>query len=256
MASLLRNCTFSPEETTMSIARHASILAAAALCASAARAQELVTFHWSFQEVLAGTTTPGLQTGAVRPGEGARIFLSVSFMPAVGTLVSYTPPPGTGLGEVGGLAGVFFDLVSGPGAQGTWSNLSRRGGWTTGLGGTITLEGVINASAGQFPLPGQVANPANPVQNLWSVVWTPADYTPRTAYFTPRIASAAQPGQTGGSLYINFNYQIEEPSYISKAVPTAFGSLQIPVVPAPAGVFLLAAAAPMLLRRRRPMPTR
>jgi hypothetical protein len=231
--------------------------AAAALASLAATAhiaaQELVTFTWSFTEVVANSTTPATgplaNNGVIDPGEAARIALAVAFSPPTGTPTTYTPfPPGNGIGLVDCLHRVNFDLFIGAGAQGSFGLITRLGVFNTSTAGTLAPEGVINASAGQFPLTS-VPYRANPVLNIWRVVWTPDTYTQRVAHFTAAKAQAAS--GTGAALYIDFNNDPENPSLISKAVPADFGSLQIPVVPSPSTLVLLSLAAVAGVRRRR-----
>jgi hypothetical protein len=231
--------------------------AAAALASLAAAAhstaQELVTFTWSFTEVVANSTTPATgplaNNGVIDPGEAARIALRVSFSPPVGSPAAYTPPPGTGEGTVAGFASMFLDLFSGAGSEGTFSNIVRAPGWALGTSGTIHPGGISFIQAAQFPLPGgNVMNPVNPILNIWRVVWTPQDYLPRSAHFSSAKSLSAT--GTGASLYIEYGGDPEDPMYVSKAVPANFGSLQIPVVPAPSSALLLIAGAVAARRRR------
>src|ERR1043166_7013737 len=67
---------------------------------------ERVTYDWTWRES-AGSN----MNGALDPGESADIILRASFTPAVGPTVSYTPPPGSGMGTVAGLGVIHFDLV-------------------------------------------------------------------------------------------------------------------------------------------------
>jgi hypothetical protein len=234
--------------------RTCTALAALASLAGAAAnstAQELVTFTWSFTEVVANSTTPATgplaNNGVIDPGEAARIALRVSFSPPVGSPVTYTPPPGTGRGTIAGFASMSIDLLGGTGSEGMYSNITRLGAWNIGQSGTITSGGVINVLAGQSPLsPGP--NPANPINNIWRVVWTPQDYSPRIANFSGAKGSGT--ASTGAALYIEYGGDPEDPRYITKAVPADFGSLQIPVVPSPSTLALIALAG-LGIRRRR-----
>jgi hypothetical protein len=225
-------------------------LVALAGTAAMAQAQEMVNFNWSFIEVVANTTTPvPASNGVIDPGEGAELRLSVSFTPAVGSSVSYTPPPGTGTGSLGGLASIFFDLSASGGHNGTFHNITRLGAWGIGGVGSIEANGVTAAQAGQFPLPGQTANPANPINNIWRVRWTPTSYENRVVTFT--AAKAAASSGTGAALYIDYNNDPEDPAYIAVNAGANFGSAQITVVPAPASIALLGLGGMVALRRRR-----
>jgi hypothetical protein len=230
--------------------RVALVLAAVAGSAAMANAQALMTFNWSFTEVLANTTTPVANpNGLIEPGEGAELRLSVSFSPAVGSAFQYSPPPGTGNGTVGGLSSIFFDLSASAGHNGTFHNLSRLSAWGIGGIGSIVTDGVNAAQAGQFPLPGQTANPANPINNIWRVRWTPTDYTSRNVTFTAGKAAASS--GTGAGLYIEYGGDPEDPAYISVAVAGNFGSIQVPVVPSPSSLALLGLGGLVIARRRR-----
>jgi hypothetical protein len=230
--------------------RVALVLATLAGTAAMANAQALVSFNWSFAEVVANTTTPvPVSNGVIDPGEGAELRLSVSFTPAVGTAFQYTPPPGSGTGSVGGLASIFFDLSASAGHNGTFHNLNRSPAWGIGGIGTIGADAVTAAQAGQFPLPGQTANPANPIGNIWRVRWTPTSYENRVVTFT--AAKAAASSGTGAALYIDYNNDPEDPAYIAVNAGANFGSAQITVVPAPASIALLGLGGMVALRRRR-----
>jgi hypothetical protein len=233
--------------------RIVACLMAVAGSAQVARAQELVTLHWSFTEVIANTTVaatgPLAGNGVIDPGEGAQIRLTVSFSPPVGTLSTYTPPPGSGIGTVGGLASVFFDLRAGSGHDGTFHNMRRRPGWSFGPIGTIVPDGADSAQVGMFPLPGQSADPANPIENIWWLHWTPNQYSPRIIEVTASRAAAAS--GTGAALYVEYSGNPLDPAYIAKQVAADFGSVMIPVVPAPSTLVLLAGAAALGTRRRR-----
>jgi uncharacterized protein (TIGR03382 family) len=218
--------------------------------AFAAQAQEMVTFSWAFTEVLANTTTPVANpNGLIEPGEGAELRLSVSFTPAVGGAITYTPPPGTGNGTVGGLASIFFDLSASAGHNGTFHNITRLGAWGIGGVGSIEANGVTAAQAGQFPLPGQTANPANPINNIWRVRWTPNSYENRVVTFTAGKAAASS--GTGAGLYIEYGGDPEDPAYVSKQVAGNFGSAQITVIPSPSSLALLGLGGLVVGRRRR-----
>jgi hypothetical protein len=229
-----------------------AIAALAALAATAhVTAQELVTFHWSFTEVVANSTTPATGplagNGLIDPGEAARIALMISFSPPSGSPATYTPPPGTGQGTIGGLASIFFDLTGGAGAEGAWGPITRPGAWAVGSAGTITSSGIVDAMAGQFPL--GLGNPSNYISNIWRVVWTPGEYTPRSAPFTASKSSSTL--GTGAALYIEYGGDPEDPVYVSKAVAADFGSLQIPVVPSPTTLVIVSAGLLAAARRRR-----
>jgi hypothetical protein len=219
---------------------------------SVSPAQEAITLHWSFSEVVAGTTAPvSNPNGVIEPGESARISMTVSFAPPVGTIMTYTPPPGPGFGPVAGLANAFGDLRTTVEGRGTWYSLQRDPAWAIGGIGSVYGDGrgIAAWQLGQFPLPGATANPANPVTDVWRVHWTPDDYSARTVTFTGQKA-VSSPG-TGGAVYINYGEDPSAPQYLSKPLHVNFGSLQIQVVPSPSALGVLALAAAAAGRRRR-----
>jgi hypothetical protein len=237
----------------MRICTTAAALTALAGFASHVTAQELVTFHWSFTEVVANSTTPATGplagNSAIDPGEGAEIRLTISFTPGVGSPATYTPPPGTGQGTIGGFASAFFDLLAPAGHGGVFHNRGPGPGLPPNPSGTIEPDAVRNVSIGQFPLPGQPAPPANPIVNIWRVRWTPTDYTARIVEFT--AAKSISTSGTGAALYIEYTGNPQEPAYLSKSVAADFGSLQIPVVPAPTTLVIFSAGLLAAARRRR-----
>jgi hypothetical protein len=213
-----------------------------------------VTAIWSFVEVIAGTNTPVANpNGALEPGEGARLVLSLAYSPPAGTLVNYSPPPGTGVGAVAGLASAAYDLVAiTPGWEGTWSHVGRRSGWGIGSPGSPGWNGngIEQLQAGQFPLPGTVASAENPVALIWSAVWTPAEYTARSMVFQSRNAIHG-----GSGLYIHYDDDplSGHPMYVyARTLATHHGSVEVPVVPAPGPAALVLMAIGTGARRRRP----
>ncbi|MBL9032930.1 MAG: hypothetical protein JNM80_14635 [Phycisphaerae bacterium] len=229
---------------------HVGWWSAGLVAASAALGQgPLATHSWSFVEVVAGTNTPvAAPDGILQPGEAARLSLSVAFSPAVGSTMTYTPPPGSGVGTVAGLGGVLFDILGSANSQGTWSFNVRAPAFSLGQAGDELAGGTgrTNAGAQQFLLPGQTANSSNPVSAIWSMVWTPASFSPRTVTWQGAAASSSPSAHTG--LLIQFD---PVPSYVGVYIPAQFGSVSVPIVPAPGvgAVALVGAAA--LMRRRR-----
>ncbi|MBL9030369.1 MAG: hypothetical protein JNM80_01505 [Phycisphaerae bacterium] len=213
-----------------------------------------MTSSWRFAEVLAGTGTPvASPNGLIDPGEGVRLILDVSFSPPVGSTVIYNPPPPPGVGTVAGLAEVFFDLLGGPTAQGTWSNIVRAPGWAIGSSGGSQAGGaeIRGAAVGQFILPGATANAANPITAAWQGTWTPTSYATRTVTWQSRPAVGS--GGNATSLLIQFGVlPTGEPQYVGTFVAGQFGSVAVPIVPAPGvGVVALAGAAALVRRRSR-----
>lgn len=224
-----------------------------ASCAGHASAQsELITYSWMYREVLAGTNTPvPSPNGLIEPGEAVRLELSVGFTPAVGATILYSPPPGTGMGTVAGLNEILFDLVGTGSAQGVWSLVERAPGWGIGGAGSVTSGGTVieDAAAGQLILPGQTANGANPVSAIWIGVWNPSSFVPRSVTWT---SMPYFPGSTITCSLTVLTGQTAagEPIYTNKWVPGQFGSVMVPIVPAPGlGATLLVGG--MLASRRR-----
>jgi hypothetical protein len=157
--------------------------------AAAAQESYLVTYSWN--EVLAGTTTPGNGNSVVDPGEGARIRLGVTAQingtSAIGQTISYTNPAPGGTGTVKGIGSVVYDLVgdsNGATANGAWMPagpgfLGPAAPFTNGQSpGTAQPGGssVHGMGGSQFIAPGGTANPANNNQQLFRGVWTPTSY--------------------------------------------------------------------------------
>jgi hypothetical protein len=144
-----------------------TLMLALAALSNAAAAQEMVFYHWSFTEVVANTTIPATgplaENGVIDPGEGAEIRLSLSFTPAVGTQVSYPPPPGSGQGTVAGLASSIFTFRAPAGSGGTLHNISRDPGWAIGGArkhfGRLDLERPGRPVSAVSPAGGQSGQP-------------------------------------------------------------------------------------------------
>jgi hypothetical protein len=237
----------------------ASPVAALSLLAGAAApaaAQELVTFSLSFVEVVAGSPGAGTPVanpnGLLNPGEAARLEVSITITPGIGSPVTFVPPPAPGSGTIAGLASIYFDIVgSGDnGGAGVWSGLSRAPGWALGGVGLPSPLGdrVSAAQAGQFVFPGATANPANPVEAIWRGVWTPSSYAGNYAF---TALPPLSPATAFSSILIHYGLDPGgNPLYIGKFVATQFGgSVQVLVVPAPAAIPLL--LAPLFARRKR-----
>ena len=116
--------------------------------AAAANAQEIV-YSWTWHEVVAGTSTPvAIPDNDVGPGEGARLVLTATITPGIGSPATYSPPPPPGSGTIAGLGSIFFDLIGTGANGGTWSfNLRNPGGVNWGLGSFGTPEANGNIAA-------------------------------------------------------------------------------------------------------------
>ncbi|MFN0132059.1 MAG: hypothetical protein ACKVW3_05950 [Phycisphaerales bacterium] len=230
-----------------------SILAACGAASIAFAQGELVTSNLRFAEVVAGTSTPvASPNGLIEPGEGVRLILDVSFSPPVGSSTTYPTPPPPGVGTIAGLSEVLFDLLGEPAAQGTWSSIFRPLEWRIGGPGVPQAGGteLRAAAVGQAIFAGQTANATNPIPAIWQGTWTPASYTTRNV--TWRSAGALAGGNNTTSLYIQYDIVQGQPQYISKYVPGQFGSVVVPIVPAPGfGAIVLGGGCLALRRRRR-----
>lgn len=225
----------------------------AALCAAwsaASHAQELISFNWSWAEVVAGTTIPvAAPNGLLEPGESAEIRLTVHVSPAVGSVVNYSPPPPPGVGVLSGLASIFFSLEMNGGFDGSFSHGRRAEGMTIGSHGTIHENWLLHIQAGQIAFPEvPLANVSNPVVDMWRIVWNPATYDDRMITFIGHVGHLF-----GSAVYIRYGGTEEFPLWVSKPLPVMYGTFQIPVVPAPPGSAALALA---LLASRRNRPAR
>jgi len=242
--------------------RAAVALVALAGLPAAGIAQDSITYSWAWFEVVANTSTPvSSPNGMVEPGEGVRLSLTALITPGIGSVVTYQSPPPPGYGRLAGLSLVYFDLLGTSVSGGTWSvNRRNPGGvnWALGPPGTPEANGNLSAgAAGQFILPGAIANSTNPVNNIWVMTWTPSDYTSRSASFQSQAAAASQ-GNHSGILIEYGEDPHQDPQYVGRFIDGVFGnSSPIPIVPAPGaavllGLGLLAATG----RRRRLLPHR
>lgn len=221
-------------------------------------AQELATYTLTFVEVVAGTNAPVVSpNGLLEPGEAVRLAVSVEFSPGVGSTIAYTPPPPPGVGTVAGLASMVIDLLSQPSSAGTWNSIGRAAPWSLGDAGTPTGDGsgVQNAGAGQFVLPGQTANSTNPISSIWFGVWNPASYAPRSV--TWQIAEGQGPSDHTSILVQTGVGPTGSPQYISRFInPGQFGSVVVPIVPAPGvGAVVLSGLVAAARRKRRQSAT-
>jgi hypothetical protein len=234
------------------------LIAAIALAAASAHAQSFtsdstITFslHW--------TEHNGNNNGVLEPGESAVVAFDVSFTNQNG-IATFSPPIGTfGAGTVRGFGGGFLDLhghaTSGGNARGTW-NLDQGFGYGVDPSWQISEQygevvnggnDIIGIQFGQFVSTPQSINTTNPVMTIWSGLWTPESYAPRTVTFSPTGAPAA--GMSIGSLWLLLTATIAREVFVSPP-NLAFDSVAIPIVPAPASALLIAALLPIHRRSR------
>jgi hypothetical protein len=206
-----------------------ALVAAAGAPAFAQTGQVTYTLSWS-------EAAGGNGNGILEPGESAQIVLRASFTPAVGSPITYEPPPGTGSGTVAGLGMINFDLagdcinhqgtwtLSGTGFQGTTGTTwGVRTGWGFGMPGQVMPNGdVIGCLAGQFRVSS--ADPTNPVVEIWRGKWTPSSWTARFVIFRVRAAEAA--GLQHSSLAVQID---PTPQYALINVAAQFSQIYIPI---------------------------
>jgi hypothetical protein len=205
----------------------------------------VVTTVWSFTEVYAGTNTPVANpNGILEPGEAARIELTISFSPPVGTALAQ--------GSVAGFQSLRCDLIGFGDAGGAWSHFERPPLWALGHAGFPDPggEAVREIGVGQFPWPpGTLVDPQNPIPMIWSAVWVPDSYLPREVVFNSTITSPP-PTVSSSALFV-LTGAVPEPQYSVVAAYTVFGTVHIPIIPAPGSVIILGIGAAAALRRRR-----
>jgi hypothetical protein len=151
---------------------------------------------------------------------------------------------------VAGLGNIASYLQGLNGAQGNWSSLAQAPGWALGPPGTPTPNGsgVDYISAGQYLMPGQTANPQNPINEIWRGVWWPSSYAPRTVhwqeyrFFQEMDSILLQYGVSpeGHPLYV---------AYSTGFTSAGLSAVDILIVPAPAAAPIL--FLPWLMCRRR-----
>jgi hypothetical protein len=190
--------------------------------------------------------------GVLEPGERALLRLDVGFTNQ-NTVAQFAPPIGTyGSGTIRGFGSAWIDLVGSGQPQGEWDLDPIRGfgvalEWDiSGHEGTPTNGGsaVSDIQMGQFPDPPGALDPTNPIREIWRGVWTPADFGPRTVRFDTR--GNGQAGQYVTSVFLRLNGSLAAAVYC----PTEFGSVGIPVAPAPPALGVLALAAAFWRPRR------
>lgn len=215
------------------------------VAAAGAAGQGLVVHNWRVEEVVAGTEERvEVADGVIEPGEAARFTLNVEFDPPVGTFVAYqTPEPGTG--PVAGLLSQCFALASPSGGEGVWSHVRRAEGWE---GAWAAVPGFVSIQVWQ-DVEARPASAQNPVEDLWSAVWTPAGYEPRIVEWTSQVACIAGTSKLAVSLGRDPGTGLEKYTFVR--VPTEYGTAPVVIVPAPGALALLAAAGLFVVRRGR-----
>jgi len=245
--------------TVRSIHSAAATLAAAALAAPASAQSytpdSVAVYSLFWSELDADYQPVPTPDGLLERGERALLRLNVSFTNQ-NTVGSFTPPAGTFTsGTIRGLGQGVIDLVGTGGAQGEWNldpvlNLGVNLEWdlTGGAGaGTPGAGGALlrTLQFGQFPQFAFQINTTNPIETIWSGVWTPESYQPRTVEFL------SAPSPLVGEAHSFVLVRTSSIFYIAARCGANFGAVQIPIVPAPAGTLALVGGAVALGRGRR-----
>jgi hypothetical protein len=246
----------------------ATILAAAGLAALAGAANAQVsTQSASIAYSMTFADINGNNNGVVEPGEAVRLRLTMTMTPAIGTVIPLsgaTAPTGTLLGIGSG----FIDMAFGNALGGTFQNTGSVGGISNGvLGswnlvgpaahGTISGSNIQNIQIGQFPFNSLPYDPDNnptgvrqnnPLTNVYTIVWTPSNYTSRTVNVTLSPGSAS--GGVAATVLVQTNPDPNNPPTGANSLFT-FGTANIPIVPAPSSLALLGLGGLIAGRRRR-----
>ncbi len=256
-----------------------SIVALAALAglASGASAQIISTAGISATMTLSwieDPTGPTNNNGVLDQGERALIIMNLSFT-GQNSAASFAPPIGPFSGgtilafgsayvdirsTAGDATGLYNGGVTVPASTSTGPNNGTtgtsgygvRGGWRLGgnvANGTQAANGFQNIGPGQLLTDPTGANTTAPLNGLERLGWTPNSYTTRTQTFSVMPAAGTNNnviglyfdldgGTTGGAAYL-----------LTSAI--TFGSVNIPIAPAPASLALLGLGGLVAGRRRR-----
>ncbi len=213
--------------------------------------------------------------GVLEPGERALILLNVSFT-GLGTTASFAP----GInqyhsGTIMGMGSLFIDIKSssadpsglynngitspasssiGPNADSSGSTgYGVRSGWRI-LGspsnGQPVANGFVHIQPGQFISDPGLVNPADPITNIDRLGWAPTSYAPRTVTFGTNGNTEAAQQVMGLLLDANGLGTTVVVAYIPVASIT-FGTVDIPIAPAPGGLAILTVGGLMMRRRSR-----
>jgi hypothetical protein len=217
--------------------------------ASSASAQSF-TSGSSISFALRWSEFGGNNNGVLEPGEAALITLDVAFTNQ-NTVAHFAPNIGTfGSGTIRGLAAGFIDINGAGAAQGQWDLDPSQGygvnqDWNGPGGGTgngTPASGgarVTSIIFGQFaPTPSSIIT-TNPILVMWSGVWTPTSYAPRTVSF------AVAPAEASGTVVGAVTFRLSASMVASTSVVDSnllFGRVVIPVVPAPSSLVVIGLA--------------
>jgi hypothetical protein len=161
-----------------------------------------VSYQLTWRESDQNGGTLARSDGILSPGEHALLRLSVSFT-GQNTVATFSPAIGTfSSGTIRGFGAGFLDLQGSNQAQGKWDvdaghGLGVRPPWDIvgpGLGsGTPAAGGaqLLDLQMGQFPQSSSGINTTNPVQDIWTGIWTPDSYATREVVFQVLPAAAS-----------------------------------------------------------------
>jgi hypothetical protein len=197
----------------------------------------------------------GNHNGVLEVGESAHLHLTVTMTPGVGTLIPFTGGQGGPTGTLRCIGTGFIDLTGAGGTQGTF-NVDTFAGYgvdptwdlvgPSGYG-TPNGTGLMNIQFGQVPIGNPLLITTNPIINVWNSLWTPTSYSPRTVTFG--IATGTAAGGHASQVIIKWGPQFGNLQYAYSL--SDFGTLNIPILPAPATLALLGLGGVIAAARRR-----
>jgi hypothetical protein len=249
----------------MTHALPAAIALSAGVCASAAAqtfsftSDSTMTISMAWREATStGGTIPN-PDGVLEPGESALIQISNVSFSNQGGLAHFAPPIGTfSSGTVLGLSFGYLDLDGSGDTQGVFNNsiplansagtsgFGVRAAWRLNGNGTVTGTGISALQFGQFPV--ETISTANPIPNMFRLLWTPADYSTRSVRFDLNPAVLA--GSAFAGVYLDFDGSVGGGVCLTPS-NVFLDHVTIDVAPSPPTLTLLL-AAPIAIRRRRP----
>jgi hypothetical protein len=208
----------------------------------------------------AGAVQP---VGVLMPGLSLRLKIRMEYVPGFGSAVTFPSSLQAGTSGSGSIAGFWAGMMHldmGSGGEGSWAGaessvplaLRRRLLQPFSLigilgAGEVAPGGVAvrNIQPAQFASDVQLVASANSAQ-VWQGVWTPASFTVRTLNISLTNNSIGIWPAVLAIRDANQNYTLPVPLNANYS----FGTLTIPIIPAPAAGFLPLAVV-LACRRRR-----
>src|SRR5204862_5151778 len=119
------------------------------------------------------------------------------------------------------------------------SGFGVRGAWRLVGNGTVngTSDSVINIQPGQFPPNPGLAQTTNPINNIFRALWQPTSFANRTVNF--HLNGSTPAGDAQASVYLDLDGNVGASVYVNPMTGITYGSVHIPVAPAPASLALL-----------------